>query len=431
MHITILTLGSRGDVVPYLALGRGLQRSGHDVRVITSEDFRSTVRATGFDFHPIRGEMQALLSQNAGLSLTESGISVIRTSLALMRMFRPLAQHFADDLSAPELRDTDLVVNQLPGGIYGLDLAESAGVPMMLAAVMPLTPTRHAPMLAFPMWPSWVPGYNQITHWVAYQIVWWMFRSTIRRWRGRVLALGTPPFWGVRHRLQSERVPVLNAFSPNLSPPPPDWGGHVHTTGAWFDDDPGWVPPDDLARFIDSDSPPIYFGFGSMPARDPERTTLALLQALDRTGLRAVIHTGWGGLDASELPSNVHPVGVVPHDWLFPRMAAVVHHGGSGTTHAGLRAGAPSLLVPFVFDQFYWGRRVEALGVGPPPIPNRELTVDRLAEGLDRMHQDGDMRRRAAELGSAMQMEDGVDQAVRLIDALLTRTKDSRTPAAG
>jgi sterol 3beta-glucosyltransferase len=430
MHITILTLGSRGDVIPYLALGGALQRVGHEVRVITFEDFQSTVRSKGLDFHPVRGEMRLLLSQDSGLSLTESGLSVMRMALSLLRIFQPLAHGFAEDLSAPELRQTDLLINQLPGGIYGLDLAEAAGIPMSMAAVMPLAPTRCQPMLAFPRWPARIPGYNIFTHWLAYQVVWWIFRSTVSRWRTQDLGLSRPPFWGVWRNLQNERFAVLNAYSPHVAPPPADWGSHVHTTGAWSDTEEEWRPPDDLVRFIESGSQPIYIGFGSMPTRRPQRITLAVIEALERTGLRAVIDAGWGGLSPRQLPSGVHPVDRVPHNWLFPQMAAVVHHGGSGTTHAGLRAGVPSLLVPFVFDQFYWAERVKALGVGPAAIPNRKLTADRLTSAFDRLRHDDDMRRRAAEVGRVVRSEGGVAQAVSIIESLLMGSRAEREAPA-
>jgi len=419
MHITILTLGSRGDVVPYLALGRGLRHAGHDVRVITFEDFEPLVRDAGFDFAPMGGEMRPLLTGGAGLMMSEAGTSVVRMSLALLRMFRAMAQGFADDLSSPELRKTDLIVNQLPGALFGLELAQAAGVPMAMAAVMPLAPSRLEPMLMFPRWLAPIPGYNRLTHWVAYQIAWGMFRSAVGRWRTDVLGLGPPPFWGHWRQLQDRAVPVFNGYSPHLAPPPPDWGPHIHTTGAWFDDDEAWTPPEGLVRFIEAGPPPVYIGFGSMPSRHLERTTRAALGALDRLGLRAVIHAGWGGLVPQDLPPSIHAVGVVPHAWLFPRMAAVVHHGGSGTTHAGLRAGRPSVLVPFVFDQFTWGRRVAALGVGPPAIPHARLSAARLANAIDRAVNDPEMARRAEELQLKMRDEGGVRQAVQGLQALL------------
>ncbi len=419
MHITVLSLGSRGDVVPCLALGRGLVRAGHDVRVITFEDFAPMVRAKGLDFHPIGGDMRGLLTGGAGLRLTESGSSVVRMALGLLGTFRGLAQGFAKDLTPPSLRQTDLIVNQLPGGIYGLDLAEAAGVPMAMAAAMPLTPSRYEPMLMFPRWPGPIPGYNLLTYWVAYQIVWGMFRAAISRWRKGELGLSKPPIMGYWRRLQAPGTPIFNAYSAHLAPPAPDWGPNIHTTGAWLDDGDPWSPPEDLVRFLESGEAPVHIGFGSVPSRRPGFNTRVVIEALERTGLRALIHTGWGGLAPADFPPNIHPIGEVPYNWLFPRTAAVVHHGGAGTTHAGLRAGRPSILVPFLFDQFYWGRRVAALGVGPPAIPHRQLSVRRLTAALDRAVHDPEMQRRAGQMQAKMLAEGGVEEAVGAIQRLL------------
>lgn len=415
-HFTVLSLGSRGDVAPYLALGEGLVEAGHHVRIITSPDFERETRGKGLDFHPIRGDMRGLLSGPSGLRLTESGGSVVRMSYSLLRMFGRLGSEIADDLTSDRLLDTDLIINQLPGGLYGFDLAEKAGVPMVMAAVMPLTPTRQTPMLAFPSWPGVIPGYNTLTHWLAYQIAWQMMRPAINRWRGDGLGLKRLPFLGIWRRLQQEKVPVLNAYSPHLAPRPPDWGDHIHVTGTWFEKDPDWEAPDPLKRFIEAGRPPVYIGFGSMPVRDPNSTLRLIMDALCRVGRRAILQSGWSGIERSGFPENVFLADVVPHDWLFPRMAAVVHHGGSGTTAAGVRAGVPSILTPFVFDQFFWGRCISQLGAGPVPIPHRRLTANRLADAIALSVSSPSMRERAAALGEQVRSEEGVQVAVRLLE---------------
>ena len=420
-HFTVLTLGSRGDVAPFLALGAGLVGAGHRVRLITFQDFGGEARVQGLDFHPIRGEMRGLLSGPSGMRLVDSGASVVRMSSSLQRMFKRLGDGIAEDLSSPKLLDTDLIVNQLPGALFGADLAERAGVPMVMAAVMPLAPTRLDPMLAFPSWPSIIPGYNLTTHWLAYQIAWQMMRPAINRWRVRGLGLKPLPRLGIWRRLQRE-VPVLNAYSPHLSPPPADWGDHIHVTGAWFEDDRDWKAPEDLARFIELGRAPVYIGFGSMPIRDPRGTLQRIIEAVGRIGRRAVLQTGWSGIERDGLPENVFLAGAVPHSWLFPRMAAVVHHGGSGTTAAGVRAGIPSILAPFVFDQFFWGRRIARLGVGPEPIPHRWLTANRLADAITVSVSSQPMRERAAALGKRVREEKGVQGAIRLLQEYAARS---------
>lgn len=415
MNITILTLGSRGDVVPYISLGKGLKSLGHQVRLVTFANFEALVAAQKLDFHPIQGDVQSILTGARGQALAESGRNAARMSWSVLRTFGVMAEGFAHDLSSPVLRDTELIVNQLPGGLYGYDLSEKLGVPMVNAAVMPLTPTHHQPMLAFPSRLALIPGYNDFTHWLAYQLVWQWFRPAISRWRKQTLGLSKAPLWGYSRLMEDRKMPVLNGFSAHVVPRPPDWGEHVHITGYWFPEDEEWQPSDGLRKFIETGPSPIFIGFGSMPIRNPERTTTILLEALKRSGLKAILQTGWGNIGQQELPENVWKIEYAPYRWLFPQMATVVHHGGSGTTASALRAGVPSVVVPFLFDQFYWGERIHSLGVGPDLIPHRKLSVERLAEALTTTVEDTQMRRRASELGEKIRKEDGVGEAVAAI----------------
>jgi sterol 3beta-glucosyltransferase len=210
---------------------------------------------------------------------------------------------------------------------------------------------------------------------------------------------------------------MLYCYSPAVVPKPPDWSEHAHVTGYWFLDHPQeWQPPADLVGFLESGPPPLYVGVGGITSRDPEKASRIVLDALRQSGQRGVIATGWGGLSRSDLPGEVFVTEAVPHDWLFPRMSAVVHHGGAGTTGAGLRAGVPSILVPVANDQPFWGRRVKALGAGPDPIPRKRLTADRLAHAMRVAVMDESIRKGAAELGQRLRAEDGVVNAVRIIN---------------
>jgi UDP:flavonoid glycosyltransferase YjiC (YdhE family) len=280
-------------------------------------------------------------------------------------------------------------------------------------------------MLAFPRWPSSLPGYNLTSHWLAYQIVWQAFRPTINRWRREALGLGRAPFWGrfgeTRREVPRQEVPVLNGFSGHVVPRPPDWGDRVQVTGYWFPEEEEWQPPADLVRFLEGGPPPVFVGFGSMPVPDAEGTTALVLEALRRSGQRGIVHAGWGGVGSRDLPEWAFRLEYAPYGWLFPRMAAVVHHGGSGTTAFGLRAGVPSLVVPFVFDQFYWGRRIAELGVGPAPVPFGKLTAEGLAAAIDEAVSDGEMQQRARGLGERIRAEDGLGAAVKVLEECLHR----------
>ena len=402
MHITLIALGSRGDVQPYATLGQSLQAAGHRVRFATFESFAPLIQSHGLELHPIQGDAQALVG-GAGADM-----------LKLVRSFGSLARGYAADLTPLASLKADLIINQLPGALYGYDLAEKLGAPLMLAGVIPLTASRTYPNLAFPPLPS--SGYNLLTHRLAEQMLWAMFRGVINEWRQKTLGLPPSPFFGYFRELDRKRVPVLNGFSEHIVPRPPDWGDHVHLTGYWFPRDEAWRPPAELQSFIDSGSPPVFIGFGSMPVRDPARTTRILLDGIQQSGQRAILHAGWASLGNEALPANVFAIEYAPYDWLFPRMAAIIHHGGAGTTHFGLRAGVPSMIVPFVFDQFYWGNRLEELGVGSPPIPFSRLSANRLAQAINRMTTDSAMRSRAAGLGETIRAEDGLARAIKIIE---------------
>jgi sterol 3beta-glucosyltransferase len=405
MHITILALGSRGDIQPYATLGKGLKAAGHHVRLITFESFATLVAENELDFHPIQGNAQTLVA-NAGADI-----------LALIRSFRSLAEGYARDLSAPYLGATDLLINQLPAGLYGFDLAERYRIPMALAAVIPLARTQAFPLMGFPKLP-W-PGYNKATYYLGEQIVWQMFRAVINRWRKHILRLPPLPLTGYFGQLGTHRIPILNGFSHYVVQRPVDWSEYIHTTGYWFPEDQQWQPPADLQGFIETGSPPVFIGFGSMPVKDPQRTTDIILEALKQSGQRGILHMGWGGLGNQVLPDYVFKIKYAPYSWLFPQMAMVLHHGGSGTTAFGLRSGIPSWVVSFVFDQFYWGERIAELGVGPKPIRHTQLTVERLREAITLGVSNGQMRHKASELGQRIRAEHGIENASRVIEQLL------------
>jgi sterol 3beta-glucosyltransferase len=215
-------------------------------------------------------------------------------------------------------------------------------------------------------------------------------------------------------------MPVLHGVSRHVVPEPPDWPEGAVSTGFWFlkrSDE--WEAPPDLERFLNSGPAPVYLGFGSMTGRDPYKRTRIVLEALARTGQRGVLTTGWGGLARADVPKQVCVLEQVPHDWLFPLVAAVVHHGGAGTTAEGLRAGRPTVICPYFGDQPFWGQRVHELGVGPAPIPQKRLTAERLAAAIHEAITNVGMRQRAEALGEKIRSEDGAKSAVAFIETML------------
>jgi sterol 3beta-glucosyltransferase len=405
MHISILALGSRGDVQPYATLGTGLKSAGHEVRFITFESFASLVAENKLDFHPIQGNAQTLVT-NGGADM-----------FGLLRSFGSLAEGYARDLSAPHLGETDLIINQLPAGLYGFDLAEKYGVPMVMASVIPLARTKMFPLMGFPKLP--IPGYNKATYYLGEQMAWQMFRSVTNRWRKETLNLPPVPVKGYLGQVGTRQISIVNGFSQHVVPRPYDWNEYIHITGYWFPENKHWQPPDDLSAFVEAGKPPVFIGFGSMPIKNPQQTTTTILEALKQSGQRGILHMGWGGLGNQSLPDYVFKIEYAPYESLFPQMAMVIHHGGSGTTAFGLRSGVPSCAVSFVFDQHYWGERIAELGVGPKPIRYKELTAKRLSEAIRFGVSDPQIKQKASELGQRIQAEKGIENALNVFEKML------------
>jgi UDP:flavonoid glycosyltransferase YjiC (YdhE family) len=305
----------------------------------------------------------------------------------------------------------------------GYHIAEKLGVPGYAAYTQPLYRThafRHT-QSNFQLNST----FNWLTHVFEEQFRWQFTRKNINRWRQETLNLPPIPITGLYRRQQKQQMPALYCYSPAVIPKPSDWPNWAYVTGYCFlNHSPDWQPPAGLVDFLESGSPPVYIGFGSMRSRNPEALTELVLAALAQTGQRGILVTGWGALSNADLPDYVLKIDSVPHDWLFPRMAAVVHHGGSGTTSAGLRAGVPSVIIPFGADQPFWGERVAELGVGSPPILQKELTVERLAAAIRTATSDEAMKACAAALGEQIRSEDGVARAIEVIHRHLSAHKN-------
>jgi len=414
MHITIVTLGSRGDVQPYVPLGLGLQRAGFGVRLASFSTFKEFVVEHGLEFAEISGDPRSTMDSQAGQAWLQSGRNIVAATRQMRRALtgEDLTPAFNDTLEV--CRGSDAIVYSFMGAT-AYHAAEKLEIPSIFALLQPFSRSRLTPSMIAPQLPLG-GGYNLLTHYLSEQLIWLVARRVINRWRRTSLSLPPLSWRGLFHRIYREKHPYLYGFSPSVVPRPADWPAWHHISGYWFlDHDSTWSPPEALLRFLEAGSKPISIGFGSMTGRGAAKLLEVAVQAVQQTGQRAVLLGGWADPQAVELPERVFKMDAVPHDWLFPRMAAIVHHGGAGTTAAGLRAGVPSVLVPFFGDQPYWGRRVHALGVGPRPIQRRALTVPRLAEAISRAVSDETLHQSAAELGRRIQSEDGVQSAVDFI----------------
>ena len=420
MRIAIMAMGSRGDIQPYIALGRGLQATGHSVRLITHENFDVLVCSYGLEFCPVKGNVQAFMETPEMLALMEKG-NFLAINAYTAKASQRAAIDWAEDGFAA-CRDVDLLIAGVGGLFKSLAFAEKLQLPLLQAYIFPFTPTNAFPAILFPQSITKFGGFvNRLSHHLFRQLMWQCSRAGDGLARQQVLDLPSAPFWGPYKAVEFQRYPILYGFSPAVITQPSDWH-HTLVTGYWFlDEAPDWSPPAALLDFLYRGSPPIYVGFGSMGSRNPEATADLVLQAIALTGQRAILQSGWGGLSKSHLPETIFMVDSIPHGWLFQHVAAVVHHGGAGTTAAGLRAGVPSIVIPFFGDQPFWGQKVAELGVGTAPIPRKQLTAERLADAIHTTVTDEAMRQRAAALGAKIRAEDGVGNAVAIVQALELR----------
>lgn len=419
MNILIFTFGSRGDVQPYVALGAALRNSGHTVTLSTGQGFDDMIEAHGLIAAPSTINYRALID-------TPEALAAFRTmsgKFRAMHAFKDIVRKQFEEMwqLSRDLRPDLLIYH--PKGFLAQDIAEALGA---IAVPTTLQPS-YVPTVAFanPFLPfSDIGAFgNKLTHHFIDRLTFWAQSMIIGRWRQNRLGLGNGTsmrdFFSGYHP-NHLMVPRLHGYSGVLVPRPHDWTEREHITGYWFlePESSEWQPPEDLRRFLSDGPAPVYVGFGSMPAEDVKAQTSIVIEALRKAGARGILAAGWGGLQAPAAPSeSIHFIEGAPHGWLFQRCAAVVHHGGAGTTHEGLRWGRPSVICPLGVDQPYWGRRVNALGAGPTPLPQKRLNSRDLAQAISEALRP-EMAARAAELGAAIRAEAGPATAAAVLSAL-------------
>ncbi len=418
--ITVVAIGSTGDIYPYCALALGLQQAGHQVKVATNSNFETFVRGLGLDFAAIAGDFRILLNSESGQKLLQGKtVKLIEDDL--------LKQQMQDALDAA--RGTEvLIFNHL--AIWAYHVAERLEVPSFLASTIPLSATQRFPFLSF----RENPNANPLKGWLNYSS--YLLIEFMSTWQRRAVTNSVRKEWGLSSlpalgaRFRSDRprylspLPILYGVSPSLFSRPKDWGSSIYVTGVWFLDRLDlYEPPAALTQFLEAGETPICVGFGSMTDSSSEALTNIVLEAIAASKQRAVILSGWGGLGKIEIADNlveqIFVIDSVPHSWLFSRVKAVVYHGGSGTTAAVCRAGLPSVVVPYFADQLGWGERLYQLGVSPQPIPRQQLTGESLAAAIAITTSDLVMQQKATQLGLKISGENGVEQAVAIIHQYL------------
>lgn len=397
MKLLILTYGTEGDSRPLVALGQALHSAGHDVHLLGDGRSLGSAKELDLPHSPLPGDIRQLFSDWSSQGPKGTAKALVQLTNTNTRAW------MMETLAAAE--GCDAILTSGLAGFVGLAVAERVRIPAIGTGMIPLTPSREfaSPFLPSGAVPRWL---NHASLRLTNQLFWLAFRKTLNDARQTVL--GLPP----RRTLPTEH-PMIYGISPTILPQPADWPAHARLCGQWQVPAGDFAAPAELARFLHAGPPPVYIGFGSMAGLDGQQMMRTLVAAL--AGRRALFYPGWSGMDDIPLPDNILRIGATPHDWLFPHTAAVIHHGGSGTTHSATRAGKPSVVIPFAGDQSFWAERLTRLGIAPPALPGARLDATSLAKAIG-FTEGSAVRQRAAQLGERMQGEDGLATAVREIE---------------
>lgn len=426
MQIVMLIVGTRGDVQPFIAIGKRLQDYGHRVRLATHANFKDFVMTTGLEFYPLGGDPKILagyMVKNKGfLPATPSEIPIQRKQIRDI-IFSLLPACKDPDIDTGVSFSADAIIAN-PAAYGHVHVAEALNVPIHIIFTMPWTATCEFPHPFSRVKQS--AGYK-LSYQIVDSFVWLGIRDMINDLRKKKLKLRPVTYISGTHAYSND-IPHAYVWSPYIVPKPKDWGPKIDVVGFCFLDlASNYEPPEPLLRWLGNGDKPIYIGFGSLPVPEPDKLTKIIVQALEITGQRGIINKGWGGLGNLEEPKEfVHVLDNVPHDWLFLQCKAVVHHGGAGTTAAGLKAACPTTIIPFFGDQFFWGSIVHARGLGAAPVPVEQLQLDSLVDAIKFMI-DPKVKERAVELAKAIESEDGVDGAVKSFLKHLPQQRNSET----
>jgi len=398
MRFFLATEGSRGDVQPFLALALALRARGHQVALAATPDFAGEAERLGISFHGFGRDVREVLREQA---------EVLSNPIHTLRYLRDNARRSirAQFEVLGQAKGADLVVGASLF-VAGSSGADALGVPYRYIAYTPqlLPSVAHPPpLVALQRLPRWVNRGS----WAAYR---WVFnRLMLKAMNEQRSILGLPPIADVVTEVGRA---ALVAADPDLAPLPADVAraGHI-ATGSWHLSDERALSPE-IEAFLDAGSPPVYVGFGSMPDTKPERTTRAIVDAIAAAGQRAIVCAGWSKIGHGATDRRVLAIEAAPHAKLFPRMAAIVHHGGAGTTAAATRAGVPQVVVPHAMDQFRWAHCVEHAGIGAKSLKRTKLSAPELASRIGQALGDPGVRERAAQMGSRVRARDGLSAAV-------------------
>lgn len=405
MRVLIVTAGSLGDVAPFTGLGQRLQQAGHQVALAAHGLFADLVREAGLEYRPLPGDPVELGRARTAAPSPEAARSV----------FASFLDQLGDGVIAAAAAGTDMLLTAFGPAPLSRLVAEGFGIPSVGVYLAPAVPTQQFPPPGWPTAGDLGPAGNLAAGQKLLGRAGFLYSEILPRLRTQ---LGLPATPVPADAGPPDGWPICHGFSPAVLPRPADWPVQVHVTGYWWPArPPGWQPPAQLLDFLRAGPSPVFIGFGSMTPAQGERLSDLVSGAVHRAGVRAVVQSGWAGLAPAS--DDILTVGDLPHDWLFPRMAAVVHHAGAGTTGAGLRAGVPAVPVPVLVDQPFWAARLHRLGVAPHPLPLHELTSDALADALRSCLDQPAYRHRAADLARRIRADDGSAAVLALIAQLV------------
>ncbi|KAI5475042.1 hypothetical protein MNV49_002067 [Pseudohyphozyma bogoriensis] len=410
LHVFCLTIGSRGDVQPYISLALELMKDGNRVTIASHPEYRAWVEGYGIGYKEVGGDPAALMKLSVEHKMFSPGF--FKESLGGFRQW--LDDLFAESWHA--CQEADILIES-PSTMAGIHVAEGLGIPYFRAFTMPWTATSTYPQ-AFAASVDLGPTYNQLSYSMFDTIIWKATAGQVNRWRKNMMGLEPTNL----HKMAQAKVPFVYNFSSALVPKPNDWKDHIFISGYWFlDSDAAWKPPAGLLEFIqkarDDGKPVMYIGFGSIVVPDAAAVTKAVVAAVKNADVRAVLSKGWserGATNVEEvpLPEEIFSVPSIAHDRLFPLIDAACHHGGAGTTGASLRAGLPTLIHPFFGDQHFWAGRVSKIGAG---VAIRSLTEKDLTAAFKAGTTDRVMKEKAAALGEKIRAENGPREALNFI----------------
>lgn len=407
MKFIVVTYGTEGDARPFAAACRGLMDAGHEATLLADAATLGCAQALSVPTIALSGDIRGILTRDHAIAgLVAKGGGFNQTARALAKIANDNAESWLRTI-VESAKGCDAILAAGLAAFAGFSAAEYLGIRGIGSGMIPITPTAAFPSPFLP--PKWVPRpLNRASHHLVNAVLWKSFRDKTNAARA---------MFGLRPRKAVwAGLPMLYGVSPNLLTAPTDWPANAYLCGQWFAPSPAWKPPPTLANFLAAGEAPIYIGFGSMTGFDNARLLDALIDAV--AGRRALFSPGWSGIPPKALPDNFFTIGDTPHDWLFPRTSAVIHHGGSGTSHSVARAGVPSIVVPFAGDQFFWAERLRLAGVAPAAVNSRQPKAEAFASALD-FTATPQVRNRARVLGETMRAERGVVDAVVALERIM------------